>query len=146
MLHNEKVWTCLWGPHRLWTERHYWKHNLCNKVVGRYCFHRCLSVILFRGSPHVTITHDALDLLQGGTPSKWDCTVHVPHPGPSPTEWDPTVQPPTLGPPPWMGPHCTGTSPALDLTVQAPPASDIRCPSNRENITVEKLHCGVIKS
>ena len=46
-----------------------------NEVAGRLCFHKCLSVIVFwleggGGGPHVTITHDALDLTVQPSPSR----------------------------------------------------------------------------
>ena len=72
---------------------------------GNAFSHVCLSVILSGGCPHVTITHDALDLTIQGNPRPW--------------------------PPIDMGSHYTGTPPPLprkwdlklvqlDLTVQGP--------------------------
>ena len=40
-----------------------------NEVVGRLCFDRCLSVILFKGGPHVSITLDALDFTVQASPA-----------------------------------------------------------------------------
>ena len=44
-----------------------------NEVAGRYCFQSCLSIILFTGAgPHVTITHNALDLNVQAPFQTWD--------------------------------------------------------------------------